>query len=401
MSDTGESVFTILRRVGNASGTILHLDLFDVVLNEIGHLFVDICTGGDELGGKFHVFYMTVGKKHSITVVDEGVDLKGSGSFRCDHASAQQFHAVGHRFAVFGIQSHGDAEKGFILVVRPEPPESHFVDHGGNQSPMDSPRVALVVLLVTEQCDHTAVLHIIEGRLQAVGVVQSADGTHAAVALFAENFHSLSDDVDKFHFKDQHGAGRNGISGAAFAVGEFRGDHELIFAAHVHKLESLHPSGDHLSDAENSRLSALHGAVKDLAVNEFSGVVHFDLIGGKRFFAASFFKHLVLQSAGSDLNPLFGLVGFEELFAGFHICLGSIGGGGTGCFLDLLLEGLHELVVFVKFKGRGFAGAHVRDGGEDLFEIQFDGEFGNVSGNVHAESIAHFFHISHFFFSFF
>ena len=134
---------------------------------------------------------MTVGKENSVTVVDEGVDLKGSGSFPCDHASAQQFHAVGHGFAVFGVQGHGDAEKGFILMVRSEPPEPHFVDHGGNQSAMDSARVALVVLLVTEQCDHAAVLHIVEGRLQAVGVVQSADGTHTAVSLFAENFHSI------------------------------------------------------------------------------------------------------------------------------------------------------------------------------------------------------------------
>ena len=96
------------------------------------------------------------------------------------------------------------------------------------------------------------------------------------------------------------------------------------------------------------------------------------------------------------LCALFGFVFFKEGFSGFYIFLSGFVGGGTGGLLNFLLESLHVFVVLFKFKSGLFAGTYIADGGDDLSEIKFNRQFGDVSGNVHAESVAHFFNIVHF-----
>ena len=62
------------------------------------------------------------------------------------------------------------------------------VQHGGDQTSVQLARVTLVVWLGPEAGDAAAFVVGVEGQVQANGVVDAADETHARVGLF---FHDV------------------------------------------------------------------------------------------------------------------------------------------------------------------------------------------------------------------
>ncbi len=84
-------------------------------------------------------------------------------------------------------------------------------------------------------------------------------------------------DRDQLDLEDQRRIRRDGAAGrAALAVGQLRGNRELIFRAFLHELNAFGPAGDDAVQREGGGLAALVGAVEFRAVEQRALVVDFD-----------------------------------------------------------------------------------------------------------------------------
>ena len=180
-------------------------------------------------------------------------------------------------------------------------------------------------------------------------------------------------------------------AGTLGAVGEVGGDEQAPLRAFGHHLQSLHPAGDDTADGEGDGLAALDRRVEDGAVEQLAGVVHLNLVGGRRADALALFDDLVLQAAGRglDLDALAVLA--KERLARLLVELGHLG-------LLLLMLALELLGQFVDL----FAGlvhcqtrSHtVEDGGHAVGEV-LDVKLGDTrllirKADIEAKRIAEF-----------
>ena len=123
---------------------------------------------------------------------DPGLHGKQSGTVLDQFARGEEIGFVGDGLPVTGLKGDGDAELRVVVSGRPQSPEAHFVQHGGNHAAVNPSGVALMPRPVAERRCDASVGHVIEWRLNAELIVQTADDAHPAVALLPDDFHVCS-----------------------------------------------------------------------------------------------------------------------------------------------------------------------------------------------------------------
>ena len=171
----------------------------------------------------------------------------------------------------------------------------------------------------------------------SMGRGRQAKSSESCGAEFEESVHGkrlFTNDFKEFNVEDESSVRAYDATGAVRAVGEVGGDVEAPTRARFHELKSFDPARDNLSDAESSGNAPFFGRVEYSAVDKFAGVVHFDLVVGRRLSAVAVLDDFVLE-AGSGCED-FGTFGVfsEEILARFSVDIGELGS-------FLFLSGFH------------------------------------------------------------
>src|SRR5208282_5411669 len=112
--------------------------------------------------------------------------------------------------------------------------------------------------------------------------------------------HRSSFYIQQFHFKDQCRAAGNDWRPALVAISDIRRTNQFSLAAYFHLGNAFCPAWDDLPQWKFHGLTALHGTVENLAVNEAARVVNFDDVRCFGFSTGASFD-LLVNKAGRQL----------------------------------------------------------------------------------------------------